>query len=199
MKLASAWYFAVQDTTSYVKRNKRAILSALFFVLFGIVIGVIFSLNVSGDEYQSYLNLIMTNTYSPFGVFFKMALFSALCVILCYIYLAGRWARIIPYIIVFYCGFILGRSALLDILICKAVGLLSYLLFVLPCYLALICVVIIFLVHMRQFSFCGLHCLFLKRNFIILKHGLIYLSVCLIIEFLLLVILAGVMKLIFIL
>lgn len=196
MRIASAWYFAVRDTATFLKKNRRAFLSALLFVTAGILVGILISIGIEDAEYQSYLNLIMVNLYSPFGVFFKMAFFSAMCVLVCYIYMAGRWARIIPYILVFYCGFLIGRASMLDIIICKIVGLISFFLFVLPCYLVLVIAILLFLLHMRKRAFCGLNGLFVKHNLIALKRGLLCLLFALSVQFFLLVVLAGGIKLI---
>ncbi|NCA66784.1 MAG: hypothetical protein EOM87_01825 [Clostridia bacterium] len=169
---------------------------ALLFIFAGIGIGVVFSYTTELTEYHSHLNNIILNIYNPFTVFFKIALFSTLCVILTYVYMAGRWARVIPYFIVFYCGYLIGRAALLDIMICKVVGLISFFLFTLPCYLALLFAVIVFLIYLKQRAFCGLHNIFLGHNFYLLKYGFVCLGICLLIQFMNYVILAGVLKII---
>ncbi len=196
MRIASAWYFAVKDTASYLKRNKKAVLFALFFVLLGLAVGVLISLNVEDAEFRSYLNEIMLNVYSPLKAFLKIAFFSAICAVLCYMYMAGSFAQVVPYIILFYCGLLIGRSAMLNMMLCKAVGFFSFFIFVLPCYFALIAAILVFLNYMRERVSCGLNGLLLRQNLNVLKRGLLYLALALVVQFLVFVILGGIMSLI---
>lgn len=196
MRVASAWYFAVKDTASYLKRNKRAVLFALLFVLVGLTVGVLISLNVEDTEFSSYINEIMLNVYRPFVAFLKIAFFSAICTVLCYMYMAGGFARVMPYIILFYCGLLIGRSAMLNMILCKAVGFFSFFIFVLPCYFALVAAILVFLNHMRERASCGLSGLFLRQNLNVLKRGLLYAAFAMAVQFLVFVLLGGIMSLI---
>ncbi len=194
MRVASVWYFAVRDTAAYLRRNKRAALLALLLILTGIIIGISASAGHTPENYMSYLNMMLSGAYSPFGEFFKIALFSLICVILTYLYMIGRWARIIPYIIVFYCGFVIGRAALLNIMLFKLAGLVSFFLFLFPCYLALLAALFVFVNHLRKTAFCGIHSLFFARNLRQLAVGMRYFACCLLAQFLIIVVLGGILQ-----
>ncbi|MBQ7653293.1 MAG: hypothetical protein IJS93_02880 [Clostridia bacterium] len=130
--MRKAIFFFITDFKDKLRRKRRCFLSIVPYLTVGIVVGAIVAANVAESDFVYGFDVIFTNEFKPFKLYFAFAgiLFTSLLFV--YLNSKGRVFGMAFRAVSVYLGYVLGRIAALIVLNGVFGGVMTILFFLLP-------------------------------------------------------------------